>query len=132
MPSVSSLLVSPISSVIIPQFCLQFVPPLNLSSCDTLTFLHIVLTFIQTLGTGAGSVSLPMMSWGGGAWWGGRGDWTSTPVCICRVLITLTMDNTAPRFDFLRQFLSNDCEQNQNSNINLLMRPLITLMTIYL
>ena len=39
------------------------------------------------------------------------------------------MDNTAPfsladlmsdpRFDFLRQFLSNDCEQNQNSNINL-------------
>ena len=24
-----------------------------------------------------------------------------------------------PRFDFLRQFLSNDCEQNPNSNINL-------------
>ncbi len=66
---------------------------------------------------------------GGGAWWGVRGDWTSTHVGICRVLITLTMDNTAPfsladlmsdpRFDFLRQFLSNDCEQNQNSNINL-------------
>jgi hypothetical protein len=42
-------------------------------SLDTRTVSDIVHTFIQTFGTGAVSVSLPLMGWEGGSVGGGGG-----------------------------------------------------------
>jgi hypothetical protein len=50
-----------------------FFPSVMFWSFDTRTVPDIVHTFIQIFGTGAGSVSLPLMGWEGGlvGGWGG-------------------------------------------------------------